>query len=157
MPYFNTKISKGRGFTIIELILVIAIISFLAVLSSPFYSRFLLQNAVDNTVSQLAGSLRKAQIYSMMGKQGSGWSVNYGGVANTITLYKGTTAFALRPNPSADETFSINPNVSVSGITDINFARITGMPAPTGPTTVTISSGTNSKTIIVNLQGVTTK
>lgn len=138
-----------RGFTLIELLLVIAILSLITMLSAPFYSRFLLQNAVDNTVDQLTGSLRKAQIYSMAGKQGSGWSVNFS--SNTITLYKGTS-FASR-DASFDEKFSVNPTVNVAGITDISYAQVTGIPTPSSAT-ITIESGANNKTITVNSQGV---
>lgn len=141
-----------RGYTLIELLLVIVIISIVAMLSSPFYARFLLQNAVDNTVDQLSGSLRKAQVYSMTGKQGSAWSVNFS--SNTITLYKGTS-FAGRDS-AFDEKFSVNPNVSISGMTDISYARVTGLPTP-AISTITISSGSNSKTVSVNSQGVVSK
>ena len=140
------------GFTLIELILVLAIMLTISVMAPTFYSRFLLQNAVANTTDQLSGSLRKAQIYSMVGKQNSAWSVNYS--SNTITAYKGTV-FATR-NTSFDEKFSVNTNVSVSGITDINFARLTGIPTPS-TSTIIISSGTNSDTITINSQGVVNK
>lgn len=142
-----------RGFTLIELILVIAIISIIALLSAPFYSRFLLQNAVDNTVDQLVGSLRKAQIYSMTGKKGSSWSVNFS--SNTLTLYKGAPPFASRAEPGLDETFSVNPNVSIAGMTDMTYARSTGL--PTGAATIIISSGNNSETITVNSEGMVSK
>lgn len=138
-----------NGFTIIELILVVAIVALIAALSSPFYSRFLLQNSVDNTTNQLLGSLRKAQTYAMAGKQTSAWSVNFS--SNTITLYMGTT-FAGH-DATYDETFSVNPAVSVSGMTDISYARITGLPTPTSAT-ITISSGNNNETITLNSQGV---
>lgn len=133
------------------MILVIAVLSIVVAMSAPFYSRFLLQNAVANTTDQLAGSLRKAQTYAMAGKQGSVWSVNYS--SNSITLYIGST-FAGH-NTAFDETFSVNPNVSITGITDISFVRITGIPNITP--TITISSGANSKTITVNAQGMVTK
>src|SRR3972149_8599529 len=139
---------KNKGFTLIELILVVAIVSFIAVLSSPFYARFLVQNAVDNTTDQLTGSLRKGQVYSMMGKQGSPWSVNFS--SNTITLYKGIS-FASR-DTSFDEKFSVNSNVSLSGITDVAFARFTGSPTPS-TSSITVSSGNNSKNITINSQG----
>ena len=108
-----------------------------------------MQNVVDNTVDELTGSLRKAQVYSMMGKQGDSWSVNFS--VNTITLYKGTT-FAGRDS-SFDEKFSVNQNVNVGGVTDIFYSRVTGLPTPT-TSTITISSGSNNKTIGVNSQGV---
>jgi len=143
---------KNKGFTLIELILVVAIVSFIAVLSSPFYARFLVQNAVDNTTDQLTGSLRKGQVYSMMGKQGSPWSVNFS--SNTITLYKGTS-FASR-DASFDEKFSVNSAVSINGTTDISFARVSGLPTP-ATATITISSGSNSKTVTMNAQGVVSR
>lgn len=138
-----------RGFTLIELILVIAVLSIVAMLSSPFYSRFLLQNAVGNTEDQLIGSLRKAQTYAMSGRQSDSWSVNYS--SNTITLYKGTS-FSGR-NSAFDERFSVNPTVSVTGFSDMSFAHATGMPTPTSAS-VTVSSGNNIKTFTVTSQGV---
>lgn len=141
-----------KGFTLIELILVLAIMLTISVMAPTFYSRFLLQNAVANTTDQMVGSLRKAQIYSMVGKQNSAWSLNYS--SNTITVYKGTD-FATR-NIAFDEKFSVNSNVSVSGMTDINFTRLTGVPTPS-TSTITISSGTNSDIITVNSQGVVSR
>ncbi|MBI4038375.1 prepilin-type N-terminal cleavage/methylation domain-containing protein [Candidatus Daviesbacteria bacterium] len=139
-----------KGFTFIELILVLAIMLTLSVMAPSFYSRFILQNVVDNAKDQLSGSLRKAQVYSMTGKQGSSWSVNFG--SNTITLYKGTS-FPGRDS-SFDEKFSVNPNVSISWASDISFTKATGLPTPASGATITISSGSNSKTVIVNSQGV---
>ena len=141
-----------KGFTLIELILVIAIMLTISVMAPAFYSRFLLQNAVTNTNDQLTGSLRKAQIYSMVGKQNSAWSVNFS--SNTITVYKGTV-FASR-DLNFDEKFSVNSNVSISGITDVNFARLTGVPTPS-TSTIIISAGNNSDTLSINSQGVVSR
>lgn len=141
-----------RGFTLIELILIMVVISLVAMLSAPFYSRFLVQNAVENTVDELSGSLRKAQTYAMAGKQGSAWSVNFS--SNTITLYKGTN-FASRDS-SFDEKFNVNPTVSVNWSSDISYSRVSGLPTPT-TATITISSGSNTKTVTMNSQGVISK
>lgn len=141
-----------KGFTLIELLLVVAIISTITITSSVFYSRFLLQNAVDNTVDQLTGSLRKAQMYSMTGKGGSSWGVNYSN--NTITLFKGP-AFGGR-DPGFDEKFSVNPNVIIDGWNDIYYSRLNGMPTPSA-LNLTVSGGNNSKSVTVNSQGVVNK
>lgn len=140
-----------RGFTLIELLLVITIVSIVAMLSSPFYSRFLLQNAVTNTTDQMIGSLRKAQTYSMAGRQGSDWSVNYS--SNAIILYKGSN-FAGR-DTSFDEKFTVIQTVNVTNV-DISFARVTGLPTPPS-SDITISSGNNTKTVTVNSQGVASR
>ncbi|MDO8498668.1 MAG: type II secretion system protein [bacterium] len=143
---------KNSGFTLIELLLVVAIVLTLSVLSASFYARFLVQNAVENTTEQLVGSFRKAQIYSMEGKRGSGWAVNYS--TDTITLYKGTDF--LDRDTSFDEKFSVNPNVTVAGLSNISFAQVTGLPTPQSAS-VTISGNGNSKTVTLNSQGVVSR
>src|SRR5687767_13004096 len=102
------------GFTLIEIILVVAIVLGLAGMTPTFYSRFLLQNAASNTADQLVGSIRKAQLYSMVGKQDSAWSVNYS--SNTITVFKGIN-FGGR-DQGFDEKFSVNPNVTISNFVE---------------------------------------
>lgn len=67
----------NRGVTIIELLIVVAIVLTLGIMSVSFYSRFLTQNAVDNTVTKLVQSFRKAQVYSMTGRQNGVWGVKY--------------------------------------------------------------------------------
>lgn len=141
-----------KGFNFIEVLLVVAIMLTISVMAPVFYSRFLLQNEVANTVDQLSSSLRKAQIYSMVGKQNDAWSLNYSN--NTITVYKGLV-FTSR-NPAFDEKFSVNSNVAVAGITDVNFARLTGTPTPL-TSTIEISSGNNLEQITINSQGVVSR
>ena len=140
---------SSSGVTIIELLLVVFIISTITLLSAPFYSRFLTQNAVGNTADQLVGSLRKAQIYSMMGKQNNSWGVKYVTTpSKKITLY-------LTGNGAFDENYTVNDNITVSGFTDTSFAKVTGIPSPGPfPLTITISGGNNTKTITINSQGV---
>lgn len=137
-----------KGFTLIELIIVIALISILGFLSTGFYSRFYNQNAVSTVTDELTQEFRKAQIYAMTGKQNGNW-----GVHNNITsiiLFQGS-AFAGR-NTAFDETFSVNSNISISGLTDLIFSRMTGTPSATP--TIIISSANNTRTITVNSQGV---
>lgn len=149
---YNFHFRINRGFTLVEILLVITIMLTLSVPTAAFYGRFLTQNAVSNTVDQIAGSLRKAQTYAMAGKNGSSnWGVNFG--AKTITLYSGNS-YVTR-TPALDEKFSVNTNVSVVGLTDLNFTRVTGIPASSP--TITVSGGNTSKTISINSQGVVSR
>src|SRR6266571_5703310 len=138
---------NGAGFTLLELIIVIAIVFTVGALSTSFYARFFTQNAVSNTTDQLVGELRKAQMYAMMGKQNSNWGVHF--APNTLTLYKGSSFGA---DPNFNETFSVNSNISLNGFSDLNFSRMTG--TPSASPTITISGANNSKSIIINSQGV---
>jgi len=149
-----------HGFTLIELLLVIALMLLLGTMGTAFTSRFLTQNGVTNAQDQLVGDLRKAQMNAMMGKQRTNvtcnpcnWGVNYGGTANTITLYLGNT-FAGR-NSAFDEKFSVNASISITGVTDVNFAKVTGLPNTTG--TMTITGNGQTKTVTINSQGMVTR
>jgi Tfp pilus assembly protein FimT len=139
------------GFTFIELLLVIALTMIIAVVSTIFYTRFFTQNAVANTVDQLAGDFRKAQIYAMMGKQNGNWGVAYN--SNTIYLYQGAS-FASR-NTAFDEKFSVNTNITITGLTDSNFARSTGLPNATA--TINVSGNGQTQTLTLNNQGMLAK
>lgn len=142
---------KKMGFTIIELLLVISIITIVGIMSVVFFSRFLTQNAVSNAQDQLIGEIRKAQLYAMMGKQNGNWGVRFG--SNTITLFQGNS-FATR-TPAFDEKFSENANISISGFTEVIFTKITGLPSTTG--TYTITGNNTSKQVVINAQGVVSR
>ncbi len=149
---------KENGFTFIEIIIVIAIMGALGTLSSIFYSRFISQNAVFNTSDQLVQSLRKAQIYAMVGRKSNslGWGVKWDSVAHRIILFQGNT-FTGR-NSALDETFTVNSNISISGLTEVDYTRVTGLPSPTSATiTISSASGNNSETVTLNSQGVASR
>ncbi len=140
-----------KGFTFIELILVLAIILVLAAISVAFYSRFLTQNAVINNTDQIVSLLRKAQTYSMTGKQNGGdWGVKYASTpTKQITLY-------LNGNSAFDEDFTVNNNITISPDPfDVSFLHFTGIPqGATFPLDITISGNNQTKSITVNAQGV---
>ena len=132
--------AKLKGFTLIELLIIVALLSIVSVMSVVFYSRFFTQNAVSNSSDQLVGELRKAQMYSMMGRKNGAWGVTFS--ANKFILFQGNS-YATR-NSAFDESFSVNPNINVSGLTELTFARITGIPSANP--TITISGNNNTKT-----------
>ncbi|HSW96878.1 MAG TPA: DUF2341 domain-containing protein [Candidatus Saccharimonadales bacterium] len=143
------EINFQTGFTFVELIIVIAITLLIGITAVPFYSRFFNQTAVANTTTQLIAELRKAQTYSMTGKRGGQWGVTY--TNSSIILFQGST-YASR-NAAFDETFSIDPNVSITGFTELAFNRMTG--TPSASQSITISGiGGNSQTVAVSTQGV---
>ncbi|MBI2049370.1 hypothetical protein HYT32_00440 [Candidatus Roizmanbacteria bacterium] len=143
-----TKLNKSSGLTVIELLIVILLISSLGVMSVSFYARFLTQNAVDNTTTQLINSLRKAQIYSMTGRQNGSWGVRFTTSPRRITLY-------LVGSSDFDESFGVSSNTSINNFTDITFAKVTGIPSSSP--TITIAGNNNSKSVAVNSQGVVSK
>lgn len=141
-----------RGVTFIEIILVVALVAVMSVMAPVFYSRFLVQNSVTNVEDQLVGSLRKAQVYSMMGKSDDSWSVNFS--SGTIFLYKGTDF--INRNQSFDEKFSVSSNITISPFSDIQFFRGSGV-SNQGLVTINISGNNTSRAITINNQGVVSR
>lgn len=84
----------------------------------------------------------------MTGRLNASWGVNISGT--TLTLYAGNS-FSQR-NADFDESFTFNPNIGISGGTDINFKRMTG--TPSASPTVVFSGLGSSNSVTVNSQGV---
>lgn len=137
-----------RGFSLIELILAVALILIIGGFSMSFSTNFLLQNAAANTRDQFIGALRKAQTYALSSKENSNWGIHHAG--NTITLFKGAS-YAAR-DTAWDETYESNANLSISGPNEIIFTKMTGLPNTTG--TITITGVSTNKTVTINSQGV---
>jgi len=134
------------GFTLLELLVVVSIMSILGASAGIFYARFLTQSNVNLATDQLAGQLRKAQIYAIEDKENTSWGVRYS--ANKITLFAtGTAAF--------DESFDVSSALSISGFTTLTYAKRTGIPDVTP--TITVSGNGQSKTVGVNGVGVVNK
>lgn len=138
------------GFTLIELILVVAIITTVGGLSASFYGRFINQNAVSNTVDQIVQLTRKAQTYAMLSRKSNsaGWGICLS--SPNLILYQGVSC--LSKNSALDEKFQVNTAISISGLTDINFTRVNGIPSTT-PTIVVSGLGI-SKQVVVNSLGM---
>lgn len=132
-----------RGVTLIELLLVVSIVAIVSLSATPFYARFLRQNAVADATDRIVGNLRKAQMYSMAGKQDGTWGVTYS--SNTLTLF-------LQGNSAFDETYTVGSDITVSGLSTVLFTKATGI--PTSTPTITITGGNTTKTILINSQGV---
>jgi len=135
------------GFTFFELLLVIVLISILAALSSPFLSRFLTQNYLEDTTNKFVKTLRKAQNYALEGKEGSKWGVHYGN--NQLILFKGNW---YGEDHSFDEAFQIPTTISISGWSDVTFLKIRGKPSAS--LAITVSSSIESRTVTLNKEGI---
>ncbi len=145
MTSFRTrkKIKYLTGFTLVEILVVTAVMAILTAVSAPFYSRFVLQNASSNTSNQLVGMLREAEIYSISGKDASSWGVSFN--SGTISLFRVSDSVVFA-------RYVTNPHLQISGPGQIIFSRPAGLPNATG--TFVITGGNNTATIELNAQGI---
>lgn len=138
-----------KAFTLIELLLIITIIGIMGGMSAPFLSSFVERSRIATTTNIIVRSLRKAQAYSISGKENSEWGVHY--EQGALTLFKGTD-YATR-DPSFDENFSLSEVLQVTGLDEVYFGKLRGEPSITISAVVT-SPTQGPKTITGNSEGM---
>ena len=115
---------NSRGFTLIEVLLSISILSIIAGLSIPVYQSFLARNDLSNSAESTASALRRANNYARGVKDDSTWGVKV--QSSAITLFKGAS-FASR-DTTYDESVSM-PGITAAGMDEILFTKLTGVPS----------------------------
>lgn len=142
------KLSNEQGFTLLELLLSVAIISLLAGLSLPVYRTLLSKNDLDIAAQVSANSLRRAEILSQATDGDNTWGVK--AQNGSIVIFKGAS-YATR-DTTFDETFNVPASITVGGTTEILFAKFTGLPQTTG--TLNLSSESDSRAVTINSKGM---
>ena len=138
---------NDSGFSFFELLVVMAVMGVLAALLSPFLSRFLFQYHLSDTTDKFAKTLRKAQNYTLTGKENSKWGVHY--ESGELILFKGSV---YGEDHLFDEEFGVSSSLNISGWTDVVFSKVRGKPS--SDLTVSITSVAGSRTITLNEEGI---
>lgn len=138
----------NKGFTLLELLLSIALISVLAGFSLPIYRTLIKKNDLDIAVNSIAASMRRAQILSQAVDGDISWGVKV--QSGSIVVFKGAS-YTTR-DTAYDESFDLQSSTSPSGTTEVVFAKLTGLPQSTGTTTLTSESDT--RTVSINAKGM---
>ncbi len=140
---------RSKGFTLLEILMSIALITVVAGIGVPVYQSFQVKNDLDVAVNSWAQALIRAQALSRATDGDSTWGA--GIQSGNLTLFKGTS-FALR-DTAYDEVFDIAGSITPSGLTEIVFAKFSGLPQSTGTTTLT-SSTNEVRAIAINSKGM---
>ena len=120
-----------KGFTIIELLTIIAIFFVLAVSAVPALRNFQLKSDLENSAEEMINVIRLAQQKTISSEEASSWGVYFSTATSPhqYTLFKGED-YASR-DVSADEVHKISSDVLISAIeldggSEIVFNRISG-------------------------------
>ncbi|EKE15716.1 MAG: hypothetical protein ACD_11C00108G0010 [uncultured bacterium] len=140
-----------KGFTLVEILLVIGIISLISGISIPVYQSFQTKNNLDVAVDNAVQALRRAQMLSQAVNGDSNWGVKF--QSGSMVLFKGAS-YATR-DANYDEIFDLPTTIVASNLTEIVFAKFTGFPTATGTTTLTTINN-DSDQIIINEKGTLT-
>lgn len=139
---------KSKGFTLIEVMLVSATIGVLAAISVPVYSNLQVKNDLDVATNTTLQTLRRAQVLSQAVDGDSSWGVKL--QSSDITLFKGAS-YAGR-DTTFDEIYTMSGNVTPSGVSEVVFSKLLGVPNTTGTITLT-SSNNDVQNIALNSKG----
>lgn len=153
----------NKGFTLVELLIVVAIIASLILVSLNMYGNLQASTQLNENTSQLVQVIRTAREQSL-----AGWNNNQHGVfillatstADQYTLYQGAS-YATR-TASFDRTtimdnalnLSATGFVLTSGNIDINFSQGTGLPSATGTIIISQNFSNSSRSININNIGL---
>lgn len=144
----NNKNVNERGFTLLEVLLVVAVMGIIAGFSLPIMASYLSSTNLRMTEQQFVQSLRRAQTYSVSNEYDEQWGVAV--QSNQIVLFSGES-YATR-DTIKDETFEINGSITTSGTVEIVFDQYTGfVPSPT--ITQFVFGEDETKTITINQKG----
>lgn len=149
-----------RGFTVIELIIVIAIAILLASAAAPVYSSLQIKSQLIETKAQLVQDLRLARENSISrsGNSAHGVFLNLSILPNTYTVYQGPS-YSSRIVPS-DRLIALDDVVLVKNVDlnliegniDINFSGGLGRPNNIGSFNL-VHSVSGTSTININSLG----
>lgn len=142
------RLPARAGFTAIELVLSVGIISLMLAISTPIMQRFLLQNDTEVATNVLVQDLYRAQSLARNSERDNTWGVHV--QTGQITLFEGTS-YANR-NAASDETYPIASAIAISGQTDYVFSKLTAVPTTVGSTTFTANNA--SRTVTVSAKGM---
>jgi len=139
---------KAAGFTLIEILLYIAVFTLITGVSIPIYLSSQARNDFDITTVTIAQTLRRAQVLAQSVDGDTSWGVKI--QSGSIIGFKGIS-YATR-DTNFDEIFEIPGSLTPSGVQEVVFTKFTGLPQTTG--SITLSSNTNeTRNITVNTKG----
>jgi type II secretory pathway pseudopilin PulG len=141
-----------RGFTLIEILLVVGIAVGIFAFSAPFGLNFYKTQLVEEARSNIVSALQEARRNAILQKNDSAFGVHI--IKGSYTIFQGST-YASRIR-ELDQVFTISGDIDIDWPkTDVVFAKLTGQPSTTG--TLSLSYGNIIEGIIINNSGILVK
>lgn len=149
------KLCHPSGFTLIEVLITLAITMILTVATVPIYGNFQTSSQINENTTLLIQSLRTAEGRSLSRVNGSSHGIKL--FNHSYVLYQGSS-YSSRTQ-AYDRTIDLGNTIvlnwALSGVgqpDEINFSKSLGVPDMIGTITITHDMG-NTKTIGINSFG----
>lgn len=139
---------RHPGFSLLEVTIVMTLLLVTLAITFPFLGSFQRREALRTVSQDVFQALVQARNRAQTGERGGAWGVEL--LNGSYVLYAGDS-FAVRQT-AYDESRSVSPAISFSGLTEPNFQRGTGIPTAAGTLTLTHEQG-DTMMIIINSAG----
>lgn len=138
-----------KGFTIIEIVIVISILLILVLAAIPFFQSFSVSHQLATNTQDILNTLRRAQAAAMASKENSKFGVFFQtGFGASFVFFRGDS-YATR-DPEYDEIYTLPQTLSLSlnlgGSQEVVFNKLKGTSSVTG--TVTLTSVNNETRVL---------
>ncbi len=143
------KEENKKGFSLLEIILATGIIILITGISIPIYQSYQVRNDIDLAVFSIVEGLYRAQALSRANRGDSTWGVY--ATTSKVIVFKGSDFNSRDIN--FDEENNISDTISISGINEIVFDKLTGYPKTTGTIILTTINNSTSS-ISINSKGM---
>jgi type II secretory pathway pseudopilin PulG len=144
IPFRSIYGHTERGFTLIEILLVIGITMTLLLLTLPMSMRFLVMENTEESASTLVSTMHRAQAFAYNGKNNSAWGVKF--FADHYVLFSGISYDTRMAN--FDELHAIDDTVSIAAPSEIMFTALLGAPSMSGE--IVVHSGSEEARIAIS-------
>jgi len=149
-----TAFEGKNGFTFVEILVVIAVMSIIATISAVTFQKFYHSSARTVAAQEIYMALRDARNNTLASEGDTVVGVHMS--TSSVTRFTGST---YNPSDATNRTYSfiggtIATGTLVTSGADIVFTRLTGTPSATGTVYVLDGEGTATSTIVIYASGL---
>jgi len=137
-----------KGFTLLEILLVIAMITIIVGIFSPVFTRLFYRNNLDLAAEDIKTDLYRAKTLARSSENNSNWGVY---LTNSSSVIFSGSSYAAR-NIVFDEIQGLKGELIISGLNEIVFQKNNGQTLNSGTINLTLKGDT--KNIIINPYGL---
>ena len=142
-----------RGFTLIELILIMAILGIVSVFSVPFLQSFQVSQDTITYSDTVIQFLRRAQQQAIAGQNSLGWGVFFDNSNRNIVLFQGDSYVTRDADYDIAVSYPAAFILSTDFSDEVVFSLYSGLPSVTGTVTF-ISQNGDTKRVSINSLGL---
>lgn len=133
----------GRGLTLVEILVTVAILAILATLTVPLILDFYKDQQINSSTQEVVQTLRRAQLKAMSVESDSSFGVYL--TNDNYILFRGDT---YNPGDPYNEIFNFPQIITVSGLSEVVFTKFEGLTEDIG--SIVLSIDNESRIIEIN-------